>query len=88
MDWNCYYCGAIVTGRARCKDHFKPRSKGGLNNETNLVPACNVCNGIKGDRTFEQARSRLVLNMIGWPKFDLVHIEWLRSKGFDLSERI
>ena len=52
-----YWSAAGVDGRRcwHCKrpvdptlDHFVPASKGGLDTETNLVPACTSCNSSKG----------------------------------------
>lgn len=45
----CAYCGAV--GVAIVLDHAVPRCLGGANDETNLVPACETCNGAKGGRT-------------------------------------
>lgn len=42
----CVYCGAD----ANTVDHIVPRSKGGTDDEHNLVTACNRCNGAKGAR--------------------------------------
>lgn len=35
-------------------DHVKPVSKGGLWEWSNLVTACNKCNGKKGSKTLKQ----------------------------------
>jgi len=48
----CAYCG----GRASHVDHVFPRSRGGLDVESNLVAACEHCNLSKGDRTLEEWR--------------------------------
>jgi hypothetical protein len=82
----CHYCGEIVSGRALCRDHLKPKSKGGRNSRRNIVPACNVCNSIKGARSIAEVRYRLVQKMIGWPKFTREQIDWLRNRGFDTRE--
>lgn len=56
----CEYCGKKTTttadtasGRAPAgdegqTDHYKPRSKGGTDDESNLVHACRDCNGSGG----------------------------------------
>jgi 5-methylcytosine-specific restriction endonuclease McrA len=36
-------------------DHVLPRSRGGRNTWTNTIPACQGCNGRKGDRTPAEA---------------------------------
>lgn len=51
----CYYCerpfGVAIYGTdivlAKTKDHVIPKSKGGNNTKTNLVPACSKCNYLK-----------------------------------------
>lgn len=42
----CQYCGEKATGF----DHIIPRSKGGTDNDENLVPCCPRCNSAKQDR--------------------------------------
>lgn len=46
----CHFCG----GKAQSIDHFVPRSKGGRSDRSNLVPACHLCNGIKGDKSYDE----------------------------------
>ena len=41
----CAYCRSA---RATTLDHIKPRSKGGSNLRSNLVPCCTACNHSKG----------------------------------------
>ncbi|KAL3130912.1 hypothetical protein ABBQ38_000239 [Trebouxia sp. C0009 RCD-2024] len=47
----CQYCGC---GSDLTVDHVKPVSKGGLWEWSNLVTACNKCNGKKGSKTLKQ----------------------------------
>ena len=59
MKGSCYYCERPFGMRGkimilRTKDHIIPNSHGGINSVRNYVPACYVCNVIKGDRTPEQ----------------------------------
>ncbi|MFT4217291.1 MAG: HNH endonuclease [Micropruina sp.] len=51
----CAYCGRPASTR----DHVIPRSRGGPTSWLNLVAACAECNGVKRDRTPEQAGMRL-----------------------------
>ena len=51
----CAYCGR----RATTIDHVLPKSRGGGDTWTNLVAACQVCNGKKADRTPEEAGMKL-----------------------------
>jgi hypothetical protein len=38
-------------------DHLTPVSRGGTNEEENLITACRRCNGLKKDRTLDEYRS-------------------------------
>lgn len=51
----CSYCGAIATTR----DHIVPRSKGGRSTRENMAPACEPCNGVKGDHPAHRFRGWL-----------------------------
>jgi hypothetical protein len=46
----CFFCGK----KAESLDHFIPRSRGGRSDRGNLVSACLVCNGMKGDKTYDE----------------------------------
>lgn len=48
----CYYCG--TTRGPFHRDHVIPRSRGGSDDESNIVIACASCNSAKGDRTPEE----------------------------------
>jgi 5-methylcytosine-specific restriction endonuclease McrA len=50
-DHTCTYCA----GHANTVDHVLPRSRGGGDTWFNLVAACQSCNGLKGDRTPQEA---------------------------------
>jgi len=48
----CAYCGhAAEEGAQLTLDHLKPHSKGGSNDETNLVTCCGKCNSSRGNRS-------------------------------------
>lgn len=81
----CHYCGTVVTGTKLHRDHFIPRSQGGTDHPQNLVYACGPCNSTKGQRLFPEARTDLMFRRLGWPRFKPEQLEWLKSKGFDLS---
>lgn len=49
--YQCAYCGQP----ADTVDHIVPRVKGGSHDDSNLAAACRRCNGLKQDRTPEQA---------------------------------
>ena len=55
--YTCQYCG---TGSHLTMDHVVPRSRGGQTTWTNVVAACLRCNLLKGNRTLEEARLRLI----------------------------
>lgn len=44
----CHYCGRTTR---LTKDHVIPRSRGGSDDDSNIVFACRNCNAAKGDRT-------------------------------------
>jgi hypothetical protein len=46
----CVYCG----GSATVRDHVVAKSRGGANEPSNIVLACNSCNVAKGDRSLEE----------------------------------
>jgi HNH endonuclease len=46
----CFFCGC----KAESLDHFIPRSRGGKSDRGNLVSACLTCNGMKGDKTYDE----------------------------------
>ena len=48
----CAYCGASVESGAKLSlDHLTPHSKGGSNDETNLVTCCCRCNSARQTRS-------------------------------------
>ena len=50
------YCG---TNHNLTIDHVIPKSKGGKWDWQNLVTACNVCNGKKGEKSLQQLKWKL-----------------------------
>jgi len=45
----CVYCGRLTTteinnSASYTKDHIHPRTRGGINNWTNIAPSCATCN--------------------------------------------
>jgi len=54
--YTCQYCGILATKENTMEvEHVKPRSRGGTNAWENVVTACRRCNGLKADRTPEEA---------------------------------
>ncbi len=67
--WRCFYCGIDVEQRQDTKtaqtneaqaDHFKPLSRGGTNERSNIVCSCGLCNQRKGSKDpFEFIRDNI-----------------------------
>jgi len=51
--WHCAYCGRNLTPKTATKDHVVPRVQGG-GDAGNILPACLICNRLKGPLTLEQ----------------------------------
>lgn len=51
-DYTCFYCGKRG-GDLEC-DHLIPISRGGSNEDTNLVTSCKTCNRAKGSKLLEE----------------------------------
>jgi len=79
----CAYCRSA---RATTLDHIKPRSQGGENLRSNLVPACQSCNHSKGSENW----------LVWYQRQEFYHAiaqelieEWISSpyQDFDYDER-
>lgn len=55
----CYFCGDDLTAFTITREHLTPTSRGGANDELNVVAACRRCNGAKGDMTEDEFRTWL-----------------------------
>jgi len=53
--FTCQYCGAHPPAVVLHVDHIVPVAEGGLNDEDNLVTACQPCNAGKSDRPLSNA---------------------------------
>jgi len=56
----CAYCGSQFKRQELTREHIMPKSKGGKNTWENVVAACKPCNGLKDNRTPEQAGMELL----------------------------
>lgn len=56
----CAYCGGDFSFIRLTRDHIRPVSRGGLDTWMNVVTACRHCNGVKRNRTPEEAGIQLV----------------------------
>lgn len=52
FDGECAYCG--VTREQLTADHLTPKSKGGADTPSNIVPACSHCNNEKADQDWRE----------------------------------
>lgn len=55
----CWYCGAGFSRLKRTLDHVVPRSRGGPNDPSNLVFACQPCNTAKASMSLEFYREHV-----------------------------
>lgn len=53
---HCAYCGKKIEFDDMTIDHILPQSKGGKDTPENTVPACQLCNNQKADRSVEEFR--------------------------------
>lgn len=58
--YTCQYCGVKRTINDLTYDHVTPRAQGGKTEWSNIVTACSDCNKLKGARTPNQAKMRLL----------------------------
>lgn len=84
---NCAYCGVAFEslGETPHIDHVVPRSRGGSNSRGNLMLVCQECNLMKGSKSLESIRPKIMQKRLGWPQFTADQLSWLRSAGFDMS---
>lgn len=55
----CAYCGGDFSFLRLTRDHIRPVSRGGIDTWMNVVTACRHCNGMKRNRTPEEAGLQL-----------------------------
>lgn len=59
-NFTCAYCGRRLTMATGTKDHVHPLSRGGKDEMLNVVASCSTCNGIKDNRTPDEAGMKLL----------------------------
>jgi len=59
----CFYCGDKLSRRTATTDHVTPRSKGGKDDDSNIVDCCKTCNRDKGSLSFSEFRIVLAYRM-------------------------
>ena len=55
---HCAYCGCTLNVQNMTRDHVVAKSRGGISDIDNLMPACRSCNLLKGDDTLDSFRLR------------------------------
>lgn len=86
----CHYCGAVLGKPGRnlphsfSRDHIVPRSRGGSNSASNLVPACRACNLDKGNMLVEEWRRARAMRQ--FPRFTPEQTQWLEARGFQFPK--
>lgn len=78
----CWYCGGNADIGSYGVDHVVPVSRGGSDEDSNLVPVCVFCNAKKGALSVEEFRDLLARERAGWPHFSARQLAWLRAQGF------
>lgn len=68
----CGYCGSK---KNLTVDHILPRSRGGKNTWENMITSCNRCNGMKDNRTPEEAGMKLLFKPYQPDLFSVVFSE-------------
>lgn len=84
----CFYCGTGVEPFENFTvDHFIPRSRGGSDELSNLVPACRSCNCSKHDLLLEEWRNRTIAKFTGTVLATSIddHRYWFELKGWALA---
>jgi hypothetical protein len=92
----CFWCGVALLTFHECyqghpqqvtAEHLRPRSEGGIDGKTNIVAACNACNGARANQPISHwlVRLKLRLAKAGNPSFFEVVLSNLRSLGIDTS---
>lgn len=54
-NYRCQYCGKKGDHKGLTYDHVVPKSRGGKTTWENIVTACSDCNGLKANKTPEEA---------------------------------
>ena len=63
----CHVCGGPLGPKWEA-DHIYPRARGGMDTESNYLPACGVCNATRWNRSSKVTRRILQLGMYLLPE--------------------
>ena len=78
---HCGYCGCTLDFDGFTADHVIPRSKGGGNEISNLLPCCNPCNRSKAARSVEEFRLVMAARGAGCGIFTASQLLYLKDAG-------
>lgn len=78
---HCGYCGCTLDFESFTADHILPRSKGGGNEISNLLPCCNPCNRSKAARSIEEFRLVVAAREVGCGIFTASQLLYLKDAG-------
>ena len=82
----CQYCGSRVPRSDFTYEHVIPRAQGGTTCWENVVVSCVPCNQMKGGRTPEQAKMRLLSRPVKPKKLpDITHLTMVHRPGMPES---
>ena len=74
--WYCHWCGKTLDKKSVTADHIIPKSKGGKNTIENIVPSCQRCNNIRGDRQditkLEKEKKAIIRRTRPYPNSDII----------------
>lgn len=54
--YRCFYCTEVFSLAQLQREHKNPIARGGINRASNIVPACQPCNSLKGTMTDREFR--------------------------------
>lgn len=84
----CVWCGEDVENVILTLDHLTPYSKGGSNDQKNLVTCCHRCNSSRGNRS-KKVFASVVAKYLGRPATAakiLAKIEVLRKGALNIAQ--
>ena len=82
----CAYCCEAIEPGIATRDHDIPRSRGGLNHESNIVLACSRCNGAKEDMTGAEFRAFLETGEL--PESYIRYLTAKRLVALEMRQRV
>ena len=81
---SCAYCGTSIEDGAQLSlDHIKPYSKGGSNDQKNLVTCCSKCNSVRQDRPWKEFAKKAAGYLNIESKEIIRHVENCRKRKID-----